>query len=773
MRERGLELRVPVLAREDARELVAAAGQAVVRAQEADAHALLLGLRPASDERVAQHQVAGHLAEELVQVLPAGDALQERGVDALRFLQVEAVEVRRVEEVALQAPDLVVHLPPFRPRVDVDLDGGLERPVALLGRLLRVGDEPLLALGEEHLGPVAGEEEGRQAPVHRAASVDLLQQLLGLALLQLEARDALGRLLLELGVVLVGEHRRVRHQEQDPIGARLQRRVVRPVDGKGDDALVEPFEVDRDRLGRLLLLRLLVLGLLLVGLRVAGLVVLRPLRRGGFLVLGGILRFPALLVALRGHRRRQVLPQDGRPDAARHGAGHARHIEPALGEAGARRGEEIQVLATAVEARRGRVAAAVGDLAALLLGHRVDEDRAQVVAELLRVGDPAAVGRPGGIQVVERRVVEVAVDLHRRGLVEIDHPQVHPLVGVRDLLAVGRPPWGIEEGWRLAQVELAHGAEAVGASHVQRVLAGLVGEPGDPLTVWRPGRIAVGDRGASRQVPDVALLRRHGQDLTVRFEEDTLAGRGKGGMQDLPGLHLLEVRTELGQVGGQCHLHPVRLPGAQIVEAQRSQLVVDDRPRTGAGGLDVEAVLVGDHLAHRGRARVVGEQRHRPRPVGKEVDRVAHPDGVLVVRALARKLGHAGIAEVGDPDRCRLSAPVALPGRLPLEVGHVGEMRPVRRVGRLVARRQRDLGREPARDGDGEELQKVAVGLARRPEQDGLAVGGPPDRHVGAGMVRQPRRLAPGHWDHVDVGIVVVGAAYVQPTAQVVGSLLF
>src|SRR5205085_430114 len=64
----------------------------------------------------------------------------------------EAVVVRVVEEVALDAPDFVVHLPPLCARVN--LHGQvvqLQSALAGLGRLRRRGDEPLLAATEENL----------------------------------------------------------------------------------------------------------------------------------------------------------------------------------------------------------------------------------------------------------------------------------------------------------------------------------------------------------------------------------------------------------------------------------------------------------------------------------------------------------------------------------------------------------------------------------------------------------------------------------------------
>jgi len=77
----------------------------------------------------------------------------------------------------------------------------------------------------------------------------------------------------------------------------------------------------------------------------------------------------------------------------------------------------------------------------------VDEDGGQPVVQEAGVDDPPAVGRPGG-----RLVVAAIVDLvgvhpdRRRGfLAQVHVPDVQPLVGEEDLLAVGRPDGIVEE----------------------------------------------------------------------------------------------------------------------------------------------------------------------------------------------------------------------------------------------------------------------------------------------------------------------------------------
>ena len=70
--------------------------------------------------------------------------------------------MRIVEEVALDAPDFVVHLLPLGARVHVNFHvRQLERPGIRLGRLAGGRDAPLLALFVQHLLAVGGDDAMR------------------------------------------------------------------------------------------------------------------------------------------------------------------------------------------------------------------------------------------------------------------------------------------------------------------------------------------------------------------------------------------------------------------------------------------------------------------------------------------------------------------------------------------------------------------------------------------------------------------------------------
>src|SRR5207237_6901428 len=117
-------------------------------------------------------------------------------------------------------------------------------------------------------------------------------------------------------------------------------------------------------------------------------------------------------------------------------------------------------------------------------------------------------------------------------------PDVHALVGVCDLLRVGRPARRVEERGRLSEVYLARLAHARLIAKVQSVLARLVREVCYPLAVGRPGGVALDRAHGVRQVAHVALLRGHAQNLAARLEDGARARRRQRGVAYAPRLDL-------------------------------------------------------------------------------------------------------------------------------------------------------------------------------------------------------------------------------------------
>src|SRR5271165_6636340 len=88
-------------------------------------------------------------------VAASARALQVRRVFLFRFGKIQAMEIRGIEEVALNAPYFVIHLIPFGARVDVDFHAvEFQLALARLGSGTGCGDEPLAAFA---LRPLAVE----------------------------------------------------------------------------------------------------------------------------------------------------------------------------------------------------------------------------------------------------------------------------------------------------------------------------------------------------------------------------------------------------------------------------------------------------------------------------------------------------------------------------------------------------------------------------------------------------------------------------------------
>jgi hypothetical protein len=117
-----------------------------------------------------------------------------------------------------------------------------------------------------------------------------------------------------------------------------------------------------------------------------------------------------------------------------------------------------------------------------------------------------------------------------------------------------------------------------------------------------------------------------------------------------------------GARGGQSPRPQPRRPARPDASRKmKIQLLVDDRPWAGGRRFDVEALVL-DDLAHRGSPRVKSEERYRAVAIGKEIDGVADPHRVRVVRVLPRNLEELEVREPHDLDWSRLAAAIALPG---------------------------------------------------------------------------------------------------------------
>jgi len=191
---------------------------------------------------------------------------------------------------------------------------------------------------------------------------------------------------------------------------------------------------------------------------------------------------------------------------------------------------------------------------------------------------------------------------------------------------------------------------------------------------------------------------------------------------------------------------------------KNSKLRIDNRARTSGGRCDVEALIV-DHPRDFLCFGVVGEKCPRAFAVGQEIDGLACPHRIAIIRILPRHLDDARIREIGDPYRCCLAAAVALPVRLPLKNGNIGNVGAVGRIGPVLGHIEGQLRGQAAGYRNGEEMVRIVVAGARRAEENALSIRRPADRNVRAGMVREAAWFAARGRHDVNIDVAVVIAA--------------
>jgi hypothetical protein len=402
--------------------------------------------------------------------------------------------------------------------------------------------------------------------------------------------------------------------------------------------------------------------------------------------------------------------------------------------------------------------------------HGVEEDGVQLVVEVALVSDPLGVGRPGRVEVGAETAVGAFVDedgLGWRGgrlagfggSRHIDVPHAEVLVGVGDVLGIGRPGGAVEVAGVGTEVD-DHGRLVAGlVMEVELVLAGGIGEVGDGFAVGAPGGIALGDTGGLGEVADVALLGRDGKDLAVGLKDGAGSGGREVGILNLFRRDAGEVGREVGQFAVDLNGDDPAFVGGGIKEVNGSELLVDEAAGAGLDGLEVEA-RVGGGLGDLLGDRVVAEEGDRSRDffaaVGEEVEIFADPDGVGVVGVLAGDFDQVEGFEVDDPVGGGLAADVVLPGGFPLGDGLIGEGFAIGREGALDAGGQGEGFRHSRTIGmDEEEALEVAVAGRPAGDEDIFAVGGPADDGAAGRVPGDAAGNAPGCWNDVDVGVAL------------------
>ena len=387
-----------------------------------------------------------------------------------------------------------------------------------------------------------------------------------------------------------------------------------------------------------------------------------------------------------------------------------------------------------------------------------DDDGAIERTEARGIRHPAAVGAPRRRQRTRGHHPRIAADDLGLAAGHVEYPHVQVRIAVEQLGAVGRPGRRVVARGRVEQ-NLPRRRDAVLRLDHQPVLARRVAEIRHVFAVGRPGGLAVGRGARRREIAHVALVGRYREDLTAGFDHHALAGRRQPHVRDATG-HVLPVRHHPREVAHGPDRHHGRLAGLHVELVDVAALLEDQRAATRAERLHVEVGKARQLRELLGGGRERPHVRH-PVAIRQEVHGIAEPHRVDLLGARPRRRDDVVRREVGNPDGLVLAALVIASLFVPRVVHAVGDARAIRRQLALIAARQRQrrLGAAGRRHGPEARRGRGRSGRARRREEHAGAVGRPALHDIGAGMPREPRRVAAVDRHHVDVGGAgVVGA---------------
>ena len=352
--------------------------------------------------------------------------------------------------------------------------------------------------------------------------------------------------------------------------------------------------------------------------------------------------------------------------------------------------------------------------------------------------------------------VVVLGDPRRAARFELEDIQTVRIVEKRHALFVRRPLQVLIEASAAVDGDAPRLAAAVAIRDVERVVAGLVGEPGDLAAARRPCRGAVVRAGRLSEVADWrAFLRGHCDDLAAILQRNLSEVGGRRNVA-----HVIDVahaaRTRLAQIGRHCDVQRRRTRGRRIEHLQPATLLEDDLAITDIGVDDWE-VLVRRQLLHAACRRIERVQIEFAVAVGIEVELAADPHRVDVVAAIRRlgNLPECVVSEAHDRDARRGAAAIGFPLRLRRRL-RIGDLATVGRdVGIDAPRDRQALGERSVRV-DREQVH-LARGLhvALRAENHATAIVEAFHEIVGA-VPGQALRAAAGDRHDVDVDVAVV-----------------
>ncbi len=273
-----------------------------------------------------------------------------------------------------------------------------------------------------------------------------------------------------------------------------------------------------------------------------------------------------------------------------------------------------------------------------------------------------------------------------RALVHVRHlarpivvdADAHRLIDEGELAAVGRPLRCVPEAGPERR-DLALRPRNLRGAQRQLVLAAAIAPVGDRLAVRRPARISIRDAGGTRQVERRAAFRRDRHDVAAGLEDGAAAGRRHGRTGDQfvgPG----GPRAQRRGVRHDAHRHFGHALARQTQQVQASAGLKHDGVWTHRRKCDVEVVELRDLPNTPGpevlRPDVVALARSS---IGQEIDRVAAPHRLSVVRRIVRDIPRGEGFQIEHEQVRRPAAAISLPVAEVLRHRHVDEARTVGR----------------------------------------------------------------------------------------------
>jgi len=378
--------------------------------------------------------------------------------------------------------------------------------------------------------------------------------------------------------------------------------------------------------------------------------------------------------------------------------------------------------AVGTEDRIGRIVPAIGDVVRLFRPQRVETDLVHALRFRLGVDNPSAVRRPCVVAELPRVGLVHLGDLSAPNL-DIGKPQ--SLIGPEDFLAVGRPGQAI-----LVRVgvlrDLPGRPAAVLGDQPDFILAGGVGDAGDPFAVGRPDGVALVYARRAGQIAGLAVLGRHGEDVASRAEESPFAVASDVIIRDIA-RDLHQPSPPAGQVLADRDIHLSACFRVEIETIDVPAVLEDDRPVAHRRKLDVEIDEL-RQLPRFLRAQVAHVEVHPPIlvPVGEKVNPLALPHGEDVLSRTIRKILRGLGFEVVNPDVVGHSAAIALPRAKLAKNTVVGQLLAIGRKRAEPASGQRQLFKRPSGRRDRvQPAEKIVERPHARPEDDPLPIRRP------------------------------------------------